>query len=428
MKNKIIKFYDTCALLDAGERILENGEEFAVSSITFKELERIKTSASKDPDTKYSARLLLRLLNGDLSQGSFMPSPDKLWTCVLHKPEYEEAVKQFDITDDTRILSDAIYYQKILKDKNIEVQFVTNDLSLKCIAVAIFNGPVLSAKVEDDIYLGYKDIEPTEDELIRFYESKEKENVFGLKVGEYLILRQDGKVVEVRTWTGAEYRHLKYGSFVSKWFGKVAPYENDIYQKLYCDSLCNNKITMVRGPAGSGKTYLSIAYLMSLMDKGKIDKIIIFCNTVATVDSAKLGYYPGSKDEKLLDSQIGNLLMSKFGGRDGVEQLMNEDKLMLLPFSDIRGFDTTGMNAGVYITEAQNLNRTLIKLALQRIGEDCICIIDGDDDSQVDMKAYEGSNNGMKRLSKIFRGHDIYGEVKLQNIYRSKIAEIADAI
>ncbi len=135
---------------------------------------------------------------------------------------------------------------------------------------------------------------------------------------------------------------------------------------------------MVRGPAGSGKTYLAIAYLMHLMNKGKIDKIIIFCNTVATIDSAKLGYYPGSKDEKLLDSQIGNLLMSKFGGREGVEQLMDNGQLILLPFSDIRGFDSTGMSAGVYITEAQNLSRTLMKLALQRIGKDCICIIDGD--------------------------------------------------
>ncbi|MCM1324781.1 MAG: PhoH family protein [Acetobacter sp.] len=427
MKNKIIKFYDTCALLEAGERVLEMGEHFAVSSITFKELERIKTSSNKDPDTKYSARLLLRLLDGDLSHGDTLEDSHKLWTCVLHKPAYEEKIKEFDINDDTRILSDAIYYQQAMQEKDIEVQFITNDLSLKCIATSIFNGPVLSIKEEVDSYLGYKDIEPDADTLMRFYQEP-NENVFNLRRGEYLVLRQEDKIVDVRVWTGEEYRHLKYTPFISKWFGKVVPYENDIYQKLYCDSLCSNKITMVRGPAGSGKTYLSIAYLMSLMDKGKIDKIIIFCNTVATVDSAKLGYYPGSKDEKLLDSQIGNLLMSKFGGREGVEQLMSEGKLMLLPFSDIRGFDTTGMNAGIYITEAQNLNRTLMKLALQRIGEDCICIIDGDDNSQVDMKAYEGSNNGMKRLSKIFRGHDIYGEVKLQNIYRSKIAEIADAI
>jgi predicted ribonuclease YlaK len=48
--------------------------------------------------------------------------------------------------------------------------------------------------------------------------------------------------------------------------------------------------------------------------------------------------------------------------------------------SDIRGFDTNGMKAGVYITEAQNLDINLIKLALQRIGEDSVCIIDGDFD------------------------------------------------
>lgn len=47
-----------------------------------------------------------------------------------------------------------------------------------------------------------------------------------------------------------------------------------------------------------------------------------------------------------------------------VEDLMNQGKLMLLPCSDIRGFDTSGMRAGVYISEAQNLDITLMKLAL----------------------------------------------------------------
>ena len=59
---------------------------------------------------------------------------------------------------------------------------------------------------------------------------------------------------------------------------------------------------MIKGPAGAGKTYLSLSYLSSLLDKGRIDKIIIFCNTVATKNSAKLGYLPGTRDEKLLDS------------------------------------------------------------------------------------------------------------------------------
>ena len=67
-----------------------------------------------------------------------------------------------------------------------------------------------------------------------------------------------------------------------------------------------------------------------------------------------------------------------------------------------------------------------MKLALQRIGEDSICIIDGDEKTQVDSVEFSGNNNGMRRASKIFRGTDIYGEVTLKNIHRSRIAELAE--
>ena len=143
----------------------------------------------------------------------------------------------------------------------------------------------------------------------------------------------------------------------------------------------HNKITMIKGPAGSGKTLLTLGFLFSQLEKGKIDKIIVFCNTVAAKNSARLGFLPGTRDEKLLDSQIGNLLISKIGGRTEVERLVDEEKLVLLPMSDIRGYDTTGMRAGIYISEAQNLDITLMKLGLERIGSDCICIIDGDMDT-----------------------------------------------
>ena len=136
--------------------------------------------------------------------------------------------------------------------------------------------------------------------------------------------------------------------------------------------------------------------------------------------------YPGSKNEKLLDSSIGNMLSSKLGGRIAVEQLIAQNKLELLPLSDLRGFDTTGMNCAVYIAEAQNTDIELMKLALQRIGEDSICIIDGDFNTQVDMTQYAGINNGMRRASEVFRGEDLNGEVELKNIYRARIADIAE--
>lgn len=120
------------------------------------------------------------------------------------------------------------------------------------------------------------------------------------------------------------------------------------------------------------------------------------------------------------------MLSSKFGGKIEVERMIEEDQLLLLPLSDIRGYDTSGLNAGIYISEAQNLDISLMKLALQRIGDDSICIIDGDDKAQVDDISFAGVNNGMRRASKVFRGNDVYGEIELKNIHRSAIARIAE--
>ena len=412
-----IKFYDTCSLLLAGERLFEQEEKFLVSSITFSELEHIKTSMNKDLDTKYSARLLLRL---------FEQYPDS-YTIVIHTINNEQWIKdhQLDITEDTKILSDAIAYD--MEYRQDEVVFVTNDLALKRLANLYFgNGMIESIEEDNDDYTGYAEIIADDDTLANFYQETTK-NWWDLKIGQYLIIKNpEGEIVDTRCWTGEDHRYLKYNTFNSKYLGKIKPY--DIYQKLFFDSLCNNKLTMARGPAGSGKSLISLSYLMSEIERGRLDKIVIFCNTVATANSAKLGFYPGSRLEKLLDSQIGNFLVGKFGGMVGVQTLIDENKLELLPFSDLRGYETGTGSIGIYITEAQNLDKTLIKLALQRAGEDCVFIIEGDNKTQVDMKAYEGVNNGLRAMSKAFRGEDIYGEVELKQIYRSKIAQIAERI
>lgn len=277
-----------------------------------------------------------------------------------------------------------------------------------------------------DVYKGYQEVLLDEDSMAHFYE-RLGENTFNLLINEYLLLKDsNGNVVDKFRWDGEMYQTLKYPTIKSNYFGTVKPYNGDVYQQMVLNSLSTNQITMIKGAAGTGKSYLAVGYLIWLLEKRKIEKIIIFCNTVATANSAKLGFYPGTKDEKLLDSSIGNMLSAKLGDSFALEQMINQGKIQLLPMSDIRGFDTNNMNAGVYITEAQNMDISLMKLALQRIGEDSICVIDGDYNAQVDLSQYAGRNNGMRRMSEVFRGEPCYGEIELQNIYRSKIAMIAE--
>lgn len=412
---KTRQFYDTCSLLLRAGNLFDEPEDFIISSITLQELENIKTSTNKDDNIKFSARQLLHDLDEHFGQ----------YLIINYQNTYAQNITQrdFELTNDTKILSCYLECVRLFPEEKII--FITNDLALKSIA-RVFTSNVQSLEEDKpDGYTGYKEITMSDDCMSDFY-TNPCENKYNLQIGEYILVKNtEGEIVDRLCWNGEYYRHLDYKSFNSRWFGEVKPIKGDPYQQLACDSLVNNKITMLKGPAGTGKTYLALGFLLHMLDRGQIDKVIIFCNTVATKNSAKLGFYPGSRDEKLLDSQIGNLLISKLGDRIAVEELMNREKLILLPMSDIRGYDTTGMNAGIYISEAQNLDITLMKLALQRIGEDSICIIDGDAQTQVDDVHFAGANNGMRRASKIFRGSDVYGEVELKTIHRSKIAEIA---
>lgn len=412
------RFYDTSSLLILGDSIFDSKENFFISSVTLQELENIKTSSRKDDTTKFMARELVRLLTEHVNE----------YTVVLHKKEYEQYIidKDLDVSFDTKILADAYWVHNNIEIDNLI--FVTNDLSLYNLANLFFgNDSIEIAEAPQNNYTGYKKITLSDDEINKFY-TNGNIKVDCLKNQYLLIYNNSGEYINVGYYDGQKIQPLKFNVFESRHFGTVKPIKNDIYQKMAADSLSRNKITLVKGKSGSGKTYLSLAYLFSALEAGRIDRIVVFCNTVATRNSAKLGFYPGSRIEKLLDSQIGNLLASKLGGRIAVEQLIQQEQLILLPMSDIRGYDTSGMKAGVYITEAQNLDITLIKLALQRIGEDSICIIDGDEETQVDDVHFEGANNGMKRVSKVFRGSDIYGEIKLEQIHRSQIATIADKL
>lgn len=414
------KFYDTCSLLLKANNLFdEENVKIIISSITLQELEEIKTASNKDSEIKYSARRILHELN---------KNPEAYEIHVFREEQLQKITdKGFShINNDLRILACAFDYDYF--EHPDETVFVTNDLALKAIANCFFGEDSIESVDEEQIdqYVGYQEVQLNDEELSNLYSDLDY-NWFNLYINEYLVIKDGGgSIVDRLCWTGATHRRLAYKDFVSAWFGKVRPYKGDVYQMLLADSLSNNQITMVKGPAGSGKTLMSLGYLMSELEHGKIDKIIVFCNTVATKDSAKLGFYPGSRDEKLLDSQIGNLLASKLGGKMAVEQMINDEKLILLPLSDIRGYDTSGMRAGVYISEAQNMSISLMKLALQRIGEDSICIIDGDAKTQVDSVEFAGNNNGMKRASKVFRGNDIYGEVELQTIHRSAIATLAE--
>lgn len=411
MKNNI-QFYDTNILLHGDKRIFNQKDSFLISNITLQELEQIKISNQYDQHIKYKARQVAKWLANNLNK----------YNIIIYKKTFDKNVFFNVDSNDKKIIASV---KELQKRKN-DVIFYTFDINCYLLAISE-NITTEFYRNKQNTYKGYsKIICKTDNELATFYETLNNNTLpIKLKINEYLLVSdKNGQIIDKYKYIGNDkYTRIHFNVLQSKMFGKIKPI--DAYQELALDSFKTNQMTIIRGPAGSGKSLLSLAYLFDSLEKNKIDKIIIFCNTVATANSAKLGYYPGDRTEKLLDSQIGNFLISKLGARDMVLRLIEEEQLVLLPLADIRGYDTSGMRAGIYITQAQNLDISLLKLALQRAGEDCIFILDGDDQAQVDLLIYAGDNNGLKRASEVFRGQDFYGQINLQIIHRSKIAQIA---
>ena len=406
-------FFDTNMLLHSN---LDTIDYFYISNISIQELQKIKISNSKDEEIKYKARKAVRWLKDNINK----------FKIILYDDNKKIKVPFTVDSNDKKIILTALIQQKQEKEK---ILFQTKDLNCFFLAqCAGLQAQLISEQFEDN-YKGYSKIYCKTDEELSDLYNKLFSKTFGQDLfltNEYiLIYNKDNSLIDKYKYIGNNtFTKIPFIISDSKMFGKVKPI--DPYQELVLDSFKNNQLTLVKGPAGTGKSLLSVSYLFHLLQKNEIDKIIIFCNTVATAGSAKLGYYPGDRTQKLLDSQIGNFLISKIGSRIAVQQLIDQEQLLLLPMSDIRGFDTSGMKAGIYITQAQNLTIELLKLALQRIGKDSICILDGDNKAQVDLSLYAGNNNGLKRVSEVFRGQDFYGEIMLQDIHRSKIAQVAN--
>ena len=428
-------FYDTCSLLEEQEQVFN--EHFFISSITLQELEHIKTSANKENDIKFKVRKILRLLYQNQDRFTIIPYKSSHLPYLIANNFIDENSFIIDSFSTDNLSNDqCIIVSALFIAVDLPVCFKTADLNCYFLAKSLINDINSSSftvefneEIDTDLYTGFYLIQLDDEQLSKFYNNlsiiNEYDKYNNILINQYLLIQdKDGNIIDQYKKTEQGLVPIPFVTFDSRQFGKVKP--KDIYQRIAMDSLKFNQITMLRGSAGSGKSFLAFGYLFDKLEKNEIDKIIIFCNTVATNGSARLGFYPGTRDEKLLDSQIGNLLSSKLGDKTEVERLINEGKLILLPMSDIRGYDTTGMKAGIYISEAQNLDIELMRLALQRIGDDSVCILDGDFCHQVDLPIYAGKNNGMRRASEVFRGADFYGEVELQTIYRSKIAERAE--
>ena len=405
------KFYDTNAILKLQSKIFE--DDFALSSTTLHELEHIKTSRNKDEEVKYNARKVIHLLD---------TYSDK-YEVVTFTTDVDELMHEYGVFDspDNEIIACAKYYSK-----ENDIIFITNDICCKVIAKDIFKLDVESVGDNiDDNYKGFVEKSLSEDEMAYFYEHN-SENMFGLLINQYLILKDEkDEIVDAYRWNGIQHEPLFKRNIQSLYFDRLK--SKDIYQSCAIDSLMNCTITAITGKAGSGKSLLALMSAMYLIEKGKYDRIVVMFNPTKTRGASDMGFYGGDFIDKAMQNSIGQILTTKFGDRYAVDLLLSQNKLKLVSMADCRGMEISDSEI-LWITESQNTSIDLIKLCLSRVSSGAKVFIEGDYLSQVDSNAFDGNNNGLKRMIDVFKGHEEFGYVQLQNVWRSKIAELCELL
>jgi phosphate starvation-inducible PhoH-like protein len=148
-------------------------------------------------------------------------------------------------------------------------------------------------------------------------------------------------------------------------------------QRIYYEILHKNQITICSGPAGVGKSYISMKAAVDLLSDPETpyDKIIIVRPAVEAEE--KLGALPGNVEEKL-DPYIfpSYYLLNKIIGKESREKLKEIEAVEVFALAYMRGMNID--NSILIFEEAQNCSPKQMKLLLTRIGYNSKFFISGD--------------------------------------------------
>lgn len=171
-------------------------------------------------------------------------------------------------------------------------------------------------------------------------------------------------------------------------------------QVAYWKAVRENDICFAIGPAGTGKTYLAVAFAVASLKKGVVRKIVLARPAVEAGES--LGFLPGDFKEKI-DPYLRPLYdaLEEMIPGEQLRNYLEKGMIEIVPLAFMRG--RTLNNAYVILDEAQNATAMQMKMFLTRLGPNSKAIITGDI-TQIDLPSY--SQSGLVQVKEILKHVD----------------------
>ena len=188
-------------------------------------------------------------------------------------------------------------------------------------------------------------------------------------------------------------------------------------QKNYVGMVNNNDIVFSVGPAGTGKTFIAVAFAVAALENHDVTRIILCRPAVEAGES--LGFLPGDLRDKV-DPYLTPLYdaLDEMVPTNKLKLILNKNIIEVIPLAYMRG--RTLNNAFLILDEAQNSTLMQMKMFLTRLGVNSKAIITGDI-TQIDLP--KNSDSGLIDVLNVLKGVDGIGFVELNenDVVRHKL-------
>jgi len=220
-------------------------------------------------------------------------------------------------------------------------------------------------------------------------------------------MARKNKLTSTTTTTSANKKQLNIPS----------PQAKTAEQKKVFQSMKDNIVTFITGPAGTGKTYISVSQALHEYANNNYKKIIL-TRPAVEAHGEHLGFLPGDACDKLAPYMMPVMdVMESYLDGNLISNMVKKNEIITIPLAFQRGLSFK--DAFIVFDEAQNTTRDQMRMFLTRIGENCKVVVSGD----LKQKDRQGGINGLAHATRILEGVDNVGIVELteQSIVRSKL-------
>jgi len=181
--------------------------------------------------------------------------------------------------------------------------------------------------------------------------------------------------------------------------------------------ILQNKITVLKGSAGSGKSMVAAQVALDLLFRHDVEKVIL--TRPAVTSGEEIGYLPGDKDAKLAPYTAAIYdNMYRLYNKEKIDKEIMEGHIEVIPLAFMRGRNLT--NCAIVVDEGQNITHRQMELLLGRICEGSKMIICGDT-AQIDLK--DKKLSGFNFICNNLTNVPGFGVVTLKTNHRDPIVE-----